>query len=203
MRRQLPQKILFLNRDKGIRENRIPFSEFYSSISSAMTVRIAITTGIHFPRLISFPSYLAMKRDKRHWRAVPQSHSMCFLRHGGILVGSPNRHSRQVSVMRSSSRPLRAVRTVPEQAVETSQWRGWHEAASCDVRTHDAESVTSVCSEHHCRMACSGAYRIFLAEEDWCCLQDSQVSPLRSHFSWKIPSWSCSAPQLFPRFGWT
>ena len=135
--------------------------------------------------------------------AVPQSHSMCFPRHGGILVGSPNRHSRQVSVMRSSSRPLRAVRTVPEQAVETSQWRGWHEAASCDVRTHDAESVTSVCSEHHCRMACSGAYRIFLAEEDWCCLQDSQVSPLRSHFSWKIPSWNCSAPQLFPRFGWT
>ena len=54
MRRQLPQKILFLNRDKGIRENRIPFSEFYSSISSAMTVRIAITTGIHFPRLIFF-----------------------------------------------------------------------------------------------------------------------------------------------------
>ena len=148
-------------------------------------------------------SYLAMKRDKRHWRAVPQSHSTCFPRHSGILVKSPRRHSRQVSVMRSSSRPLRAVRTVPEQAVETSQWRGWHEAASCDVRTHDAESVTSVCSEHHCRMACSGAYRIFLAEEDWCCLQDSQVSPLRSHFSWKIPSWNCSAPQLFPRFGWT
>ena len=101
MRRQLPQKILFLNRDKGIRENRIPFSEFYSSISSAMTVRIATTTGIHFPRLISFPSYLAMKRDKRHWRAVPQSHSTCFPRHGGILVKSPNRHSQQVSAMRS------------------------------------------------------------------------------------------------------
>ena len=121
MRRQFPQKILCFNRDKGIRKNRIPFSEFYSSISSAMTVRIAITTGIHFPRLISFPSYLAMKRDKRHWRAVPQSHSTCFPRHGGILVKSPNRHSQQVSAMRSSSRPLRAVRTVPEQAVEASQ----------------------------------------------------------------------------------
>ena len=87
-------------------------------------------------------------------------------------------------------------------------WKRLNDAAgirqqSCDVRTHDAESVTSVCSEHHCRMACSGAYRIFLAEEDWCCLQDSQVSPLRNHFSWKIPSWNCSAPQLFPRFGWT
>ena len=102
---------------------------FYSSISSAMTVRIAITTGIHFPRLISFPSYLAMKRDKRHWRAVPQSHSTCFPRHGGILVKSPNRHSQQVSAMRSSSRPLRAVRTVPEQAVEASRWRDRHKAA--------------------------------------------------------------------------
>ena len=42
-----------------------------------------------------------MKRDKRHWRAVPQSHSTCFPRHGGILVKSPNRHSQQVSAMRS------------------------------------------------------------------------------------------------------
>ena len=31
-----------------------PPRRFYSSISSAMTVRIAITTGIHFPRLIFF-----------------------------------------------------------------------------------------------------------------------------------------------------
>lgn len=129
MRRQFPQKILCFNRDKGIRKNRIPFSEFYSSISSAMTVRMAITTGIHFPRLISFPSYLVMKRDKRHWRAVPQSHSICFPRHSGILGKSPRRHSRKVSVMPSSSKPLRAVRTVPEQAVEAFQRRGWHEAA--------------------------------------------------------------------------
>ena len=110
--------------------------------------------------------YLVMKRDKRYWRAVPQSHSICFPRHSGIPVRSPNRHSRQVSVIRSSSRPLRAVRTVPEQL-----WKRLNDAAGmrqqgCDVRTHDAESVTSVCSEHHCRMACSGAYRIFLAEED-------------------------------------
>lgn len=167
MRRQLPQKILFLNRDKGIRENRIPFSEFYSSISSAMTVRIAITTGIHFPRLISFPSYLAMKRDKRHWRAVPQSHSTCFPRHGGILVGRA---------------PIGTVGRYPscvppqgpfEQSEQcrSKLWKRLNDAAGmrqqgCDVRTHNAESVTSVCSEHHCRMACSGAYRIFLAEED-------------------------------------
>ena len=116
-----PEKIFFLNRGKGIRFFRIPFSEFYSSISSAMTVRIATTTGIHFPRLISFFSYLVMKRDKRHWRAVPQAHSTCFPRHSGILGKSPRRHSRKVSVMPSSSKPLRAVRTVPEQVVEASQ----------------------------------------------------------------------------------
>ena len=105
MRRQLPQKILFLNRDKGIRENRIPFSEFYSSISSAMTVRIAITTGIHFPRLISFPSYLAMKRGssaipldmfsetQRHPRQKPQSVQSAGIRHAFLLKApssSPN-----------------------------------------------------------------------------------------------------------------
>ena len=170
-----------------------------------MTSSPAMVTPIHVDQIIcsSYPIIWLWNGTKgpsgqcRHpIRRVFQDTAMFSAR-------SPNPHSRQVSVMRSSSRPLRAVRTVPEQAVETSQWRGWHEAASCDVRTHDAESVTSVCSEHHCRMACSGAYRIFLAEEDWCCLQDSQVSPLRSHFSWKIPSWNCSAPQLFPRFGWT
>lgn len=105
MRRQLPQKILFLNRDKGIRENRIPFSEFYSSISSAMTVRIAITTGIHFPRLISFPSYLAMKRGSsaipfdvfsktwRYPRRKPQSAQSAGIRHAFLLKApssSPN-----------------------------------------------------------------------------------------------------------------
>ena len=74
-----------------------------------------------FPKTHIFPSYLVIKRDKRHWRAVSSSHSTCFPRHSGILGKSPRRHSRKVSVMRSSSRLLRAVRTVPEQAVEASQ----------------------------------------------------------------------------------
>lgn len=64
-------KKIFFSRGKGIQENRIPFSQFYLSISSAMTVRMAITTGIHFLRFISFPFYLVMKRDKWHWRTVP------------------------------------------------------------------------------------------------------------------------------------
>ena len=73
------------------------------------------------PAHIFLLSYLVMKRDKRHWRAVPQSHSICFPMHSGIPIRSPNRHSRKVSVMPSSSKPLRAVRTVPEQVVEASR----------------------------------------------------------------------------------
>ena len=107
-----------------------------------MTVRIAITTGIHFPRLISFPSYLAMKRDKRHWRAVSQSHSTCFPRHGGILVGRA---------------PIGTVGRYPscvppqgpfEQSEQcrSKLWKRLNDAAGmrqqgCNTRTHDAEAV--------------------------------------------------------------
>ena len=112
MRRQLPQKILFLNRDKGIRENRIPFSEFYSSISSAMTVRIAITTGIHFPRLIFVPPFLSgyetrqtalagsivipfdmFSEAQRHPRQKPKAAQSESVRHAFLLKApssSPN-----------------------------------------------------------------------------------------------------------------
>ena len=137
----------------------------------------------------------------------------------GVQFRNPIRRVFRDTAVSSSKAPIGTVSRYPpcvppqgpfEQSEQcrSKPWKRLNDAAGirqqgCDVRTHDAESVTSVCSEHHCRMACSGAYRIFLAEEDWCCLQDSQVSPLRSHFSWKIPSWNCSAPQLFPRFGWT
>ena len=110
--------------------------------------------------------YLVMKRDKRHWRAVPQSHSTVF----------------RDTAASSSEAPIGTVGRYPscvppqgpfEQSEQcrSKLWKRLNDAAGirqqgCDVRTHDAESVTSVCSEHHCRMACSGAYRIFLAEED-------------------------------------
>ena len=203
MRRQFPQKILCFNRDKGIRKNRIPFSEFYSSISSAMTVRIAITTGIHFPRLIFFPPIWLWSETNG---TGGQFHSPTRYVFQGTAASSAKAQGGTVGKCPSCLPPQSPFEQFEQ--CRSKLWKRLNDAAGirqqgCDVRTHDAESVTSVCSEHHCRMACSGAYRIFLAEEDWCCLQDSQVSPLRSHFSWKIPSWNCSAPQLFPRFGWT
>ena len=95
---------------------------------------------------------------------------------------NPTRYVFRDTAASSSEAPIGTVGRYPscvppqgpfEQSEQcrSKLWKRLNDAAGirqqgCDVRTHDAESVTSVCSEHHCRMACSGAYRIFLAEED-------------------------------------